>query len=871
MKSKSMPHPTRSVALVVVTLVLALAGATAAPAQSVYFFPDGERFEAGIPSPAEFLGYEIGSHHTRHDRIVAYFQELARVSDRATYQEIGTTHGHRVMPVLTVTTPGNHARLEEIRQQHLAAALPGGGTASDDRPIVVHLGYGVHGNETSSSEAAMLTAYWLVAGQGAEVERFLAEGVYHIEPVLNPDGRDRHTHWANMHKGTPFVADALDREHNEAWPGGRTNHYWFDLNRDWLPLVHPESRARIDFHHSWLPNVVTDYHEMGTNSTYFFEPTAPVGSWNPLIPERLYRDITLAFAEHWGRSLDEIGSLYFTREVFDNTYPGYGSTYPNFLGGLGLVFEQASARGHVQESTRHGELTFAFAIRNQVRTSMATVRAAVEHRQIMLDYQRDFFASGLREADRFRASAYVFGDPHDHSRNRQFIDLLLRHRLEVYEVPQRMTAGGHTFEPGSAWIVPTRQPGYRLVRSIFERTEEFADSAFYDASTWTMSLAYGMPDAEVRGGRLRMGDRVTRVPQPRPIGRVPQSGYAYLLDWSDFHAPKALYHLLANGVRAEAAFQPFTARTNEGDRAYPRGSISVPVQTQGMDAAALHRLILEAEEHAGIPFQSTTTGAVIDGIDLGSGSFRPVEAPRALMVVGDGISANEAGQIWHLLDERVAMPITKVDVHHFGRADLARYDVLVLPSGNYSFIEGERLEELKRWVRGGGTLVAQRTAAAWAVRNDLTPNIEAATEETEDAEPLPRRDFADAAAIRGAQAIGGSIWEADLDITHPLGFGYHRRSLPVWRDHAIFLSPSRNPYSTVARLTADPHLSGYISDQNLERLRESPSLLADQLGRGSVVLMLDNPSFRGYWLGTNRLLLNALFFGRHITVPATPG
>jgi hypothetical protein len=580
MKSKSMPHPIRPVALVVVTLLLAFAGATAAPAQSGYFFPDGERFEAGIPSPAEFLGYEIGSHHTRHDRIVAYIQELARLSDRATYQEIGTTHGHRVMPVLTVTTPGNHARLEEIRQQHLAAALPGGGTASADRPIVVHLGYGVHGNETSSSEAAMLTAYWLVAGQGAEVERYLAEGVYHIEPVLNPDGRDRHTHWANMHKGTPFVADPLDREHNEAWPGGRTNHYWFDLNRDWLPLVHPESRARIDFHHSWLPNVVTDYHEMGTNSTYFFEPTAPVGSWNPLIPERLYRDITLAFAEHWGRSLDEIGSLYFTREVFDNTYPGYGSTYPNFLGGLGLVFEQASARGHVQESTRHGELTFAFAIRNQVRTSLATVRAAVEHRQTMLDYQRDFFASGLREAERFRASAYVFGDPHDHSRNREFIDLLLRHRLEVYEVPQRMTAGGHTFEPGSAWIVPTRQPGYRLVRSIFERTEEFADSAFYDASTWTMSLAYGMPDAEVRGGRLRLGDRVTRVPQPRPIGRVPQSGYAYLLDWSDFHAPKALYHLLANGVRVEAAFQPFTARTNEGNRAYPRGSISVPVQTQ---------------------------------------------------------------------------------------------------------------------------------------------------------------------------------------------------------------------------------------------------------------------------------------------------
>ncbi|MDX1493813.1 MAG: M14 family zinc carboxypeptidase [Longimicrobiales bacterium] len=274
-----------------------------------YYFPAEISFQPGIPSPEEFLRYPIGSYHTRHDRIVAYMQELARLSDRASYQEIGMTFEHRPMPVLTVTSPDNHARLEEIRTQHLAASRGEIDAAAANRiPLIVHLGYGVHGNETSSAEAALLTAYWLVAGTG-EVEDHLANGVFHIEPNLNPDGRDRHTHWANMHRAEPFVADPLDREHNEVWPGGRTNHYWFDLNRDWFPLVNPESKARIEFHHRWRPNLVTDYHEMGASSTYFFEPSEPVGSWNPLLPERLYTDITMRFADDWAETLDDIGSL----------------------------------------------------------------------------------------------------------------------------------------------------------------------------------------------------------------------------------------------------------------------------------------------------------------------------------------------------------------------------------------------------------------------------------------------------------------------------------------------------------------------------------------------------------------------------------
>ncbi len=875
------PLATLSAAIGLLILGLLVLSPGRADAQVAYFFPEGEAFDPAIPSPEEFLGYSIGSFHTRHDRIVSYMQELARLSDRATYQSIGMTYEHRPMPVLTVTSPENHTRLEAIRQEHLASMDPNAPpSANATRPAIVHLGYGVHGNETSSAEAAMLTAYWLVAGTGTHVERYRREGVFHIEPVLNPDGRDRHTHWANMNRAQPFVADNLDREHNEVWPGGRTNHYWFDLNRDWLPLVNPESKARIDFHQRWRPQVVTDYHEMGANSTYFFEPSKPIGSWNPLLPERLYTEITVEFAKYWAEALDGIGSLYFTKEVYDNTYPGYGSTYPNFLGGLGLVFEQASARGHIQESGHHGVLTFAFAIRNHVRTSLATVRASIEQRTMMEEYQRDFFVSSLADADAYDVNGWVFGHPDDATLNREFIDLLLRHRIEVYQLASAQRSGDVTFEPGRAWVVPAKQPLYRLARSIFERTETFADSVFYDASAWTISLAYGMPDMELRSGQLPMGAKLGQVPVLGGAGPVARSSIAYLFDWSDSGAPRALQALQAAGVRAEVAFQPFTARTTDGDVPFGRGSISIPVGIQAIGADSLYIAVQLAARQGNVPIRSAVSVMSADGVDLGSRNFRPVRAPRVLIPMGEGVSAYEAGQLWHLLDQRVAMPVTKVDVTDLGRVDWGDYDVLVLVSGNLSFFSEDRIDALKAWVRNGGTLVAQRSAAAWAARNGFTPNIDAPgvrapadeEEDDEDADDATgRRDYADATDLTGAQAIGGSIWEADLDTTHPLGFGYERRFLPVWRDHNFFFAPSRNPFSTVARLVdGNALLSGYSSAPNRERLAGSPSVMADRLGSGSVVLLVDNINFRGYWRGTNRLFLNALFFGNHIQVPRAP-
>ncbi|MEO1051017.1 MAG: M14 family zinc carboxypeptidase [Bacteroidota bacterium] len=833
-----------------------------AMAQNGYFFPAGTSFDSSVPSPRQFLGYDIGDFHTRHDRIVSYMETLAQNSNKVHIQQIGFTYERRPQVILTITAPENYARLEEVRTAHLDLCDPSKPEPSlNDMPVIVHLGYSVHGNEPSTSEAAMLIAYYLTAAQGPEVEEFLKSAIIFIDPVLNPDGRDRHTSWVNSHRGEPLVADALDREHNEAWPSGRTNHYWFDLNRDWLPLVHVESKNRMAFYHNWLPNVVTDYHEMGTNSTYFFEPTEPYGSENPVVPRSNYEGLNNLFAKYYVEALDEMGSLYFTKEVFDNSYPGYGSTYPDIQGGLGMVFEQASSRGHLQNTTTK-PLTFPFTIRNHLRTSLATVKASVENHEKLLKHQRDFFKSASNEGKRSAVKGYVFGDENDKNRTKAFLELMLRHRIKTYELNRELKLSGSTFKPGHAFVVPTDQPQYRMVRSMFEKVTSFHDSVFYDASSWTMSLAYGMPHAEIRSG-LSLGKEMGFEDMETKIAPVVEASYAYVFEWSDYNAPKALYHLIDKGVFAKAAFKPFTINTTKGSQNFGYGSIVIPVADQNISKDQLLGMMQETSSLTMVNVHSVNSGYSLQGIDLGSGNMRTIQKPKVCMLIGDGISSYEAGEVWFVLDHKLNMPVTKVDVTDFRRVDLNQFNTLVLVSGNYNFLSDGQVNSIKQWVRQGGTLVTQRTATQWAVRKGLTSESLKSKKETK----APRRNYADAREYIGAKAIGGSIYQTDLDITHPLGFGYKNRDLSVYRNHTVFLEPSKNPYSTVVKYTANPLQGGYIHADNLDIIKNSASLLVSGQGRGRVVLFADNPNFRGFWYGTNKLFYNALFFGSHISVP----
>jgi hypothetical protein len=820
------------------------------PDSRSYFFPSGSTFDAAIPTPEQFLGYPVGDWHTRHDRIVEYFKELARLSPKAHFQVIGYTHEQRPQVILTITSPENYGRLEDIRKEHLKLSQPGQQVNTSNMPVIVTHGYNVHGNEPSSSEAAMLTAYYLVAAQGDDANNTLRNAVIHIDPNYNPDGRDRHTLWANSNKGFPPVTDPIDREHNDTWPGGRTNHYWFDLNRDWLPLAHPESRNRVAFFHQWLPNVCTDYHEMGTNSTNFFEPTKPYGSENPVVPRPNYDQLNTIFAKYFSKALDDIGSLYFTKEEFDNSYPGYGSTYPDIHGGLGLVFEQASSRGHAQQSSTK-VVTFAFTIRNHLRTSLATIKAATDNRELLLKHQQDFFKTALDEGRKSAIKGYVFGDVKDMGRTRAFADLLLKHQIEVYRYKDR-------------FVVPTDQTQYRLVRSVFEKVTQFHDSVFYDASTWTMALAYNMPHetlaaAPAKGERLTADALVVKTAAPA------KSSYAYMMEWNEYNAPKALWYLLNNKVFVKSAFKPFGATINGAKKNFGYGTLVIPVADQSLSADEVHKVVSEAVQLTGVEAFPVTTGFSVEGIDLGSGNIRTIAQPKVAMLVGDGVAANEAGFVWYLTDSKIGMPITKVNTNQFNQLKLQDYTTLIMVSGNYTPLGEAGIAKIKTWMQQGGSLIVIRNAVNWAVQSKL---IDETIKKEDDKKETQRIDFVTARDFQGSRAIGGSIYMADLDITHPLGFGYTSRSLPVWRNHSNFLEPSKNPFSTVARITGNPRLSGYIHPVNLEKIKNSPSLMVSAVGQGRAILFIDDPNFRGYWYGTNKLFINAIFLGSQIGSPS---
>jgi len=823
-------------------------------AQEEYYFP-GEKFDPTIPSPSQFLGYPIGDWHTRYDLIVKYFEKLDQISPTAKLQTIGYTHEHRPKVILTITSATNMGNLEQIRLKQIQLADPSQAKPDvNSMPSIIHQGYGVHGNEPSSAEAAMLTAYWLMASQSDLAKNLRENSVVHIDPTLNPDGRDRHSLWANSNKGFPPVADPLDREHNEAWPGGRTNHYWFDLNRDWLPLAHPESRVKVEWYHQWYPNVTTDFHEMGTNSTYFFEPTKPFGSENPVVPRKNYDDINPRFAKYFAKYMDEIGSLYWTKEVFDNSYPGYGSTYPDIHGGLGLVFETASSRGHVQSSQR-GDITFAFTIRNHVVNSLATMEAALDNRVYMHDYLREFFESAVAEGGKDAAKSYVFGDEFDESRNRLFVKFLLDHKIKVYENSADLTVAGQSYKKGKSWVVPTNQAQYRMVRTMFEYEKEFADSVFYDASAWTMAAAYGMPFSAA--ATAKAGTQITEVSAPNftfPEGKA----YAYLIDWSDYYAPKMLFEMQKAGIHVEAVHRAFSSQTQDGSINFPAGTLMIPMGFQKLKtdeiAAKLKELAAKNEQKV----YAVTTGLNLTGVDLGSNSVSAIQAPKVVMLVGPGINGTEAGEIWNLMDQQLGMPMTKLNLDQFGRINMHGYTTLIMPSGNYNSLSEGQVNHLKDWLTRGGTIISMKNASLWLNQKGITKEEAVKSEDEKEPAVLPfavRNDF------EGAKEVGGSIYMAELDLTHPIAYGYHRKSIPVYRNTSIFIKPSSDKYLTPLKYSPNPHLGGYISKANLEKLKQSAGVVISSVGQGRVVHFFDSPNFRGTWFGTNKLFLNAIFHG----------
>ncbi|WP_354277641.1 M14 family zinc carboxypeptidase [Stenotrophomonas rhizophila] len=840
-----------------ITWVVGALWLLAAPAfaQSAYFFPQGGDFDPAIPTPQQFLGYEIGSRYTRHDQLVAYFNELARHSDKIKVEQIGSSYEGRPLLIATVTSAQNQQQLETLRRQHVTLADPAQPlSAAGNSPVVVWLGYSVHGNETSSGEAALLTAYYLVANRSADTARWLQQAVVLFDPAQNPDGRDRAASWHNAYASSPASADPADKEHVEPFPQGRTNHYFTDLNRDWLALTQQDTRPKIAYFHQWYPNVQIDFHEMGKDSTYYFEPS-PASMHSPLLPASSYA-FNKTLAKYHAQALDALGSLYYTGENFDNFSPVYGSTYPDFHGAVGVTVEQASSRGRVQESV-NGLLTFPFTIRNQVATGLGTVRGAVTERDGLLKLQKEFFQSAVKQANQQPVKAFVFGDAHDPGLTRRLLDLLLQHQITVQALSKDVTVDGQRFEPGSAYVVPTAQPQFRLVHSIFAETPPIKGDVFYGSTSYAIAPAYGVAFAGSRS-RVDGGERITSLPSARGGVSGGQAGYAYVFDWRDYNASRALYALQAKGVLTRAAFQPFTAATASGEQAFARGSVVVPVAGQTLAGDALLAAVDEAARSSGVQVHALASGQSRSGIDLGSDSVKSLRRPAVALVMGEGVSATEIGSAWFLLDQQVQLPASKLDPAQLGKVNLDRYTTIVLSGGTYSGVDATAVAALKRWINAGGSLVTYGSAAKWAIEQKLSDEVLGAEEKEPEG---ARRAFGDQRDIAAIERVSGNILSADVDTSHPLGFGLPRTQLAINKENGISFKPSRNAFSTVVRIDESPRVNGYLSEANRSRVAGTAWLLVSPQGQGNVVLFADDPAHRKYWHGTERLLLNAVFFG----------
>lgn len=833
-----------------------------------YYLPDDVSYDESIPTPEEVIGHQIGQWHITHDKLVYYMRALADASERVTYHEYAKTYEDRPLVMLTITSPDNHSSIERIKENHHLLKDPPQSETLDvsTMPVIINMGYSVHGNEPSGSNAAPLVAYYMAAAQGDDIEDILDNAVILIDPSLNPDGLQRFSTWANMHKSIKAsVTDPEDREHNEAWPGGRTNHYWFDLNRDWMPVQHPASRGRISMFHEWHPNVLTDHHEMGTNSTYFFQPGVPERT-NPNTPQR-NQDLTMAIAEYHADALDDRQELYYTREGFDDYYYGKGSTYPDVFGTIGILFEQASSRGHAQESV-HGVLTFPETILNQVTTSFSTLDASVELREDLLDHMRTFYREAQDEAANSSIKAYVVGDTNDNARTWHLADLFSFHDVDMYTLAEDAEFNGREFKSGEALVIPAEQTQHKFIKAMFERRTEFTDSLFYDVSTWTLPYAFDLPFAELSQREFSsslMGESIEdpEFPEARVIGG--RSQYAYLFEWDEYYTPRTLYRLQEAGLRTKVASKPFRAVTTGGVLDFDYGTILVSLGIQDMNELDIYRLMQQAASEDGVTVYSVQSGLNPSGIDLGSPSFEDLDKPSTAIIGGEGASSYDTGEIRYLFDQRFHMPITILEKDELGGADLNRYNTLIMVDGYYSDLSSGVTDETKRWVRGGGTLILNQNAISWAKGEGLV-NINF-VESPEDS--VKQRRYADLSNTRGAQYIGGSIFHAELDLTHPIAYGYNREEITVFRNSTDFMELADNPYATPLRYTSEPLASGYISEENNELIGGTASIIVGRYGGGRVISFADNPAFRAFWFGTNKLLMNAVFFGDTISGAAS--
>ena len=804
-----------------------------------YYLPKDTTFDQNIPTPKSIIGHQVGEWHVTHDKLVEYMKALALASDRISIENRGSTFEGRPLLLLTITSPKNHINIDKIRENHINGTNDSNKDISND-PIVVYQGFSIHGNEPSGSNAALAVAYYLAAANN--INDVLDNTIILFDPSYNPDGLQRFAYWVNTNKSKNINPDPNDREYKEIWPKGRTNHYWFDMNRDWLPVQLPESSARISSFHKWLPNILTDHHEMGSNSTFFFQPGIQSRT-HPLTP-KLNQELTREIGTYHAKAFDKLGSTYYSEESFDDFYYGKGSTFPDINGSIGILFEQASSRGHAQE-TVNGVLTFPFTIRNQFTAALSTLKAANNMRVKILQYQQNFYKEAITTGEN---KAIVFGDEKDAAKSYHLAEVLTKHQVKIHEIKSDFTKNGKFFKKDYGYIVPMNQKNQRLVRAMFDERTKFKDSLFYDVSAWTFNHSFGVDFAE-NISFSKAGREITNLEMNK--GSIHSlSSVGYLMSWNEYYTPKALNKILTNGIRAKVSMKNF----KNGGNNYDYGTIFIPTQNQQLNQDDLFRFLEEVAIENHLKINGVSSG-LNQGIDLGSNNFRAIKKQKVAMLVGGSIFGNDAGEIWHLLDQRFDMMLTKLDLSYLSSTDISKYTTIIIPS--LSSLDKSLQEKLKVWTRNGGTLIGYRNSVKMLAKNKfITLQFETVKRDT-----IKNISFEKRSLISGSQVIGGAIFEAEIDRSHPINFGYKNNKLALFRNTTIFIKPNKKSYNNPIQYLDNPLLSGYISKSNLNALKNSVPFQMQKMGSGRVMVFTDNTNFRAFWYGTNKLLMNAIFFG----------
>ncbi|WP_067034304.1 M14 family metallopeptidase [Allomuricauda sp. CP2A] len=795
---------------------------------------------AQLKSPSEFLGYELGTQFTRHHEVVDYYEYLAKEApERVKLTVYGKTNERRPLILAYVSSAANISNLENIRQEHLKDTQEGGNTSK----AIVWLSYNVHGNESVSTEASMKTIYELLTAKSL----YLENTVVIMDPCINPDGRDRYSNWYNQYKNTPYQVDPNSKEHHEGWWSGRSNHYMFDLNRDWAWLTQVESQQRLKVYNEWLPHVHVDFHEQGVDNPYYFAPAAE--PYHEVITD-FQRDFQVTLGRNHARYFDANGWFYFTKEVFDLFYPSYGDTYPTYNGAIGMTYEQGgSGRAGLGVITRIGDtLTLKDRIAHHFTTGLSTVEVSSQNAERLNAEFKKFYKN-----QNFNYKSYVLNG--DTDKIAALKSLLDKHKIE-YGSPSSGSVKGFNYGTGkngsmsttnNSLVVSTNQTKGTLVKVLFEPNAKLSDSLTYDITAWSLPYAYGL-DA-IASTALVSANPETN--QTEPSSTITPDSYAYITDWNSMKDAKFLAELLKAGIRVRKADHPFSL---EG-QSFDRGTLIITKGDNQYREDFLGVLKTTAEKY-GKTITGSKTGFVDSGKDFGSSSIKMIAKPKIAVLSGGPTSTLRFGEIWHFFEQQLHYPLTVIDDAYADQVDLDDYTILILPGGRYgNHFNEKQLKKLQQWVQKGGKIIAMGDAIdaldgengfgiqKKEMENDSSANV-----------PSPHKN---SERERIKDAITGAIFKTKVDNTHPLAYGYGPDYFTLKLGNASYNYLS-NGNAVYLEKNTKP-FSGFAGSEAQKKVMESLVFGVENVGSGQVVYMVDNPLFRGFWENGKLFFANALF------------